>query len=59
MRKAGGRREAEVPMDGTLGLGEEACSADVEGGGAGVCAVAERSGLVVLSPGLGPELHVD
>lgn len=33
----------------------EACSAG--GGAADVCAVSEHSGLVVLSPGLGLELH--
>lgn len=46
-------------MGGRPGWGQGACSADVEGGGAGACAAAERFGLAVLSPGLGLELHVD
>lgn len=49
----------EVPMGGRPGWGEGACSAGVGGGGADVCAASEHSGRAKLSPGSGPELHVD
>ena len=50
--RAGGRREA--PMGGRPCWLQEVCSA---GGVACVWAGSERSGWVVPSPGLGPELH--
>lgn len=53
----GGRRGLEEPMGGEPGWGEAAYSAGAGGEQAGVC-VLERSGLLVLSPGLGHPARV-